>query len=90
MLSQLHYACHFQIRSLQPTFNRGSLLRFVRAWIANRHYLDREHPLGKTSRFFTGMDEPWAFLPGSASTLETSVCIGNGSQEVPEYWALCY
>lgn len=36
------------------------------------------------------MDEPWAFLPGTACTIETSICVGNGSQEAPEYWAICY
>lgn len=85
---QLHYACHFQIRSLKPSFNRTSLLRFVKTWIANRHELEPEHPLRRTSLFYKGMDQPWPFIPGCS--LETGIWPGSGSQDAPEYWALSY
>lgn len=87
---QLHYVCHLQIRSLKPSFNRTSLLRFIKGWIANRHRLEPDHPLRRTSLFYKGLDEPWTFIPGTSCTIETAVYIGSGSEGAPEYWVLRY
>lgn len=85
---QLHYACHFQIRALKPSFSRTNLLRIVKTWIANRHELEPEHPLRRSSRFYKGTEEPWPFIPGCS--LETAIWQGDASPEAPEYWALSY
>ncbi|MDZ4055991.1 MAG: hypothetical protein U1D69_03345 [Polynucleobacter sp.] len=85
---QLHYACHFQIRTLKPSFSRGNLLRIVKTWIANRHDLEPEHPLRRSSRFYKGTEQPWPFMPGCS--IETDVWQGAGSAENPEYWVLNY
>lgn len=84
--SQLHYRCCIDLAPKERVAGAwGEIVRLVRDWISKRCGWQEE--LGRRWFFVAG---EWRQPDVPRRRVQTTSCIGNGSESAPELWALRY
>lgn len=82
----LHYRTRFSLRpTTDSPIDWGDVVRKVRFWIGKR--VERNDAYNRGSWFYTGGQ--WAPPGGQGTLVETRRFIGSGTDDAPQFWALC-
>ena len=82
----LHYRTRFILRpTTDAAIDWGDVVRDVRFWIGKR--VERNDAYNRGSWFFTGGQ--WAPPSGQGTLVETRRFVGSGTDDAPQFWALC-
>lgn len=83
----LHYRCNFELHFEKPNPRAwGSVVRTIRKWILSHFPEEQPNPALRGRWFYIGGE--WKGRKQPRIFLKTSQCIGSGSQDVPQWWAV--
>lgn len=85
---ELHYRCAFELISSERCEKSwADVIRLIRNWVSARIPQEQSQPL-HGAWFFGGGD--WRAPNSPRLSIKTERCLGNGRDDIPQYWAMRY